>query len=116
MEIFINNPVLSTDIFIAIFVIALLLTVRPKAKQEFFSATVSQELKGLAILMILFGHIGYFLAEDHRFLFPLSVSAGVGVNLFLFLSGYGLTSSALSKSLSIFQFYKKRLAKLFIPM
>lgn len=116
MEIFINNPVLSTNIFIVIFAVALLLTIRPKASQEFFSSSVSQELKGLATLMILFGHIGYFLVSDHRFLFPLSVSAGVGVNLFLFLSGYGLSSSALSKPLSIFQFYKKRLAKLFIPM
>ncbi|MFA6467051.1 MAG: acyltransferase [Patescibacteria group bacterium] len=116
MEIFINNPVLSTNIFIVIFIITLLLTIRSKASQEFFSQAVSQELKGLATLMIIFGHIGYFLVSDHRFLFPLSISAGVGVNLFLFLSGYGLASSALSKSLSIFQFYKKRLAKLFIPM
>src|SRR3989339_1241391 len=116
MAILVNSPVISTYVFIIIFLVVVLATIRRKGTQEFFSATVSQELKGLAILMILFGHIGYFLAEDHRFLFPLSISAGVGVNLFLFLSGYGLASSALSKSLSIFQFYKKRLAKLFIPM
>lgn len=116
MLISLNNAVVSTYIFIAIFVVAILLTLRPKVGREFFSPAVSQELKGLAILLIIFGHIGYFLVSDHRFLFPLSIAAGVGVNIFLFLSGYGLCTSATSRPLSIWQFYKKRLAKLFIPM
>ena len=41
--------------------------------------------------------------------------AGVGVNLFLMLSGFGLTASQMQKDLSVWQFYKKRLLKLFIP-
>ena len=116
MLISLNNVVVSTYIFIAIFVVAILLTIRPKVSREFFSPLVSQELKGLAILLIIFGHIGYFLVADHRFLFPLSIAAGVGVNIFLFLSGYGLCTSALRRPLTIWEFYKKRLAKLFIPM
>ncbi len=112
----INNAVSSTYIFIVIFIVAVLLSIRKKKHQEFFSNVVSQELKGLATFMIIFGHIGYFLLSDHRFLFPLSIAAGVGVNLFLLLSGYGLATSALHKASSIWQFYKKRLAKLFIPL
>lgn len=41
--------------------------------------------------------------------------AGVGVNLFLILSGYGLVASALKKPLTIGGFYKKRLFNLFVP-
>jgi peptidoglycan/LPS O-acetylase OafA/YrhL len=41
--------------------------------------------------------------------------AGVGVNLFLFLSGYGLTTSALKAESTIGKFYQKRLLKLFTP-
>ena len=41
--------------------------------------------------------------------------AGVGVNLFLFLSGYGLTTSALKEKLPVLKFYQKRLLKLFTP-
>jgi peptidoglycan/LPS O-acetylase OafA/YrhL len=42
--------------------------------------------------------------------------AGVGVNLFLFLSGFGLTASQLQKNLRVIEFYKKRLLKLFAPL
>lgn len=38
------------------------------------------------------------------------------MNLFLFLSGFGLTISHLKSPLSPFSFYKKRLFKLFIPL
>lgn len=80
------------------------------------SLSKTQELKGLAILMIVLSHTGYFLVNDHRFLWPLSIMAGVGVNLFLFLSGYGLTMSNLKKNLSVWQFYKRRLVRLFFPL
>jgi len=116
MGLLVNNVITSTYIFIAIFLIVILASIKRKNNQEFFSPTVSQELKGVATLMIIFGHIGYFLVNDHRFLFPLSISAGVGVNIFLLLSGYGLTTSALRKASSIKQFYKKRLLKLFVPL
>ncbi len=89
---------------------------RPRKSDSLFSPTVSQELKGTAILMIIFSHIGYFLSNDPRFLWPLSIFAGVGVNIFLFLSAYGLSVSNTKKHLGIWQWYKKRLPKLFIPL
>lgn len=115
MIISINNPVEATYIFEAIFIIALLISIRSKKETDFFPTSVTQELKGLAILAVVFSHIGYFLFSDNRFLFPLSAIAGVGVNIFLFLSGYGLVTSSLKKQYSIFQFYQRRLLKLFIP-
>lgn len=65
--------------------------------------------------MIVLSHIGYFLVNDHRFLWPLSIAAGVGVNLFLFLSGYGLAVGSGRTEMSPWQFYKKRFGKLFKP-
>lgn len=115
MLITVNNPVLSTNIFIAIFIIALLVSLRKNKAEGLFPVVLTYELKGFAILAILFSHVGYFLSADHRFLFPLSVAAGVGVNLFLFLSGYGVTMSSLRKELTIKEFYKKRLLKILIP-
>jgi peptidoglycan/LPS O-acetylase OafA/YrhL len=47
-----------------------------------------QYIKGLAILAVIIGHIGNFSGKA-RFT-PLG---GIGVALFLFCSGYGLTKS-----------------------
>lgn len=115
MPIYINNPILSTSIFVVIFVFVLLISIRRKKDNGLFSLGLTRELKGLAILAIIFSHVGYFLSDNHNFLFPLSIMAGVGVNLFLFLSGYGLTISSLREEFKIGEFYKKRLLRLFVP-
>jgi len=112
----ISNSVSATNIFIAIFILAILASIRKQKVKEFFSLDTTQELKGFAILAVVFSHIGYFLVSDHNFLHPLTIIAGVGVDLFLILSGYGLVMSSLKKDQSIWQFYKTRLIRLFVPM
>lgn len=91
-----------------------LLSVRRIREAVLFPLSVTQELKGFAILLVLCSHIGNFLVADHRFLAPLSGLSAVGVDMFLLLSGYGLTVSNLRKSQSIRQFYG-RILKLLIP-
>ena len=121
MMVSINNPIQTTWIFVSIFLLVLLISIKSQkvnkdeVSKGFFPITLSQELKGLAILAVVFSHIGYFLVYQHEFLFPLTILAGVGVNIFLFLSGLGLTISALKKDLSVCNFYKQRLLKLFVP-
>ena len=115
MPIQITNTIQSTYIFISILIIGIILTFRKKTAGG-LSINLTQELKGFAILTIVFAHIGYYLVSDNNFLFPLTIAAGVGVNLFLFLSGYGLVASTLSKNISILQFYRRRLPKLYVPM
>jgi len=115
MIISISDAVTQTWVVIGALVVLLLISIRKKPK-EFFPKSTTDELKGLAILLVVLSHIGYFLVNDHRFLLPLSNYAGVGVDLFLLLSGYGLTMSALQKPLSRLQFYKKRLIRLYIPV
>lgn len=85
---------------------------------ELLSYTDSTELKGLAFCMVLFAHIGYFLFPHwgwgDQFVYPLSILGGVAVNLFLFLSGYGLAQSARTET--PWQFYKRRFFKLYTPL
>lgn len=109
------DPVLSTIVFTALLVCGLLITVRKKTSTRLFPVELTEELKGFAILIIIFSHIGYILSSDHSFLWPLSTMAGVGVNLFLFLSGYGLSLSALKKAPKL-KTYARRILQLFIPL
>lgn len=116
MQISIVDPVQQTYIFIVLLLIVLAVSLRKKTSAGSLGIETTHELKGFAILAIVFAHIGYFLAADTRFLFPLSVLAGVGVDLFLFVSGFGLTTSALSRELSVWQFYSRRLKKIYVPL
>ena len=116
MQISVDNAQFQTIIFGIFFVFGQILSLRSTIAKPFFGKSRTEELKGFAILAIIFSHIGYFLVSDHSFLYPFSILAGVGVNLFLFLSGFGLTLSALKDPLPVLDFYKKRLSKLFLPM
>lgn len=116
MLINISDPIFQTVFFSVIFYGFLLIFIRKKQDEGILSKEVTSELKGFAIFTVIFSHIGYFLSSDPRFLYPFSILAGVGVNLFLFLSGFGLAFSHFNSPISPFSFYKKRLSKIFIPL
>lgn len=110
------HSVSSTYVVIAAVSLVLLFSIRKRTDTSLLPVSLSQELKGFAILAIIFGHIGYFLVLNHEFLFPLSALAGVGVDLFLFLSGFGLAISQSKKLLSLLNFYKRHFLKLYAPL
>jgi peptidoglycan/LPS O-acetylase OafA/YrhL len=114
--ILIANAVVQTWILFAILLAALALFVKRLDYGDLLPISATQELKGIATFAVVFGHIGYFLVDDNRFLFPLSVGAGIGVNIFLFLSGYGLTLGMMKKPLAPLPFYRRRALKIFIPL
>lgn len=97
------------------FISLLLVTFRKKINLG-FDRTVSNELKGAAILMVIFSHAYFYLFNNESFLYPYSLMAGVGVNIFLFLSGYGLTKSHFKNPVSIGTYYKKRLIRIYLPL
>lgn len=66
-------------------------------------------LRGIAILIIMVGHIGVS-GFDFRFFNPFG---GIGVAMFLFLSGYGLTESYKENGLRYF--WKKKMMRIAIP-
>lgn len=109
-------PHSQTILFICFLTATILFTLRKDRNPHSLNPSHTDELKGVAILMVLFSHIGYFLFSDHTFLYPLTVAGGVGVNTFLFLSGYGLTRSEIKSRKGVFHFYAKRLRNIFIPM
>lgn len=110
------DPLYQTIFFSIILIGLTLISTRKRQGEDFLPKEVTNQIKGFAILAIIFSHIGYFLSSDPKFLFPFSIIAGVGVNLFLLLSGFGLTLSQLNSPLTPLSFYKKRLFRLFIPL
>lgn len=96
--------------------VAVIASLRRQPDDSFFPVSTTTELKGVAILLVVLAHIGYFLVNDNRFLTPLSNFAGVGVDLLLLLSGYGLAASALRRPLSPWAFYRKRLLRVYLPV
>lgn len=69
------------------------------------------ELKGLAILAVLFGHLAHLYG---MIVMPVTDYLGAqGVEIFLFLSGFGLTSSFLKKGMA--GYWKKRLLTVYVP-
>lgn len=115
MPITITNVPESNLIVIAALIAVFFLTLRKSQHTDIFPVSVTQELKGLGILTVVFAHFAYMLVTNADFLFPLSIIAGVGVDLFLFMSGYGLSVGMLKKPMPVLEFYKRRLIKIFIP-
>ena len=76
----------------------------------------SNELRGLAILAVIFVHLTYGKFYGTDFLFPVGIWSGVAVSLFFFLSGYGLAASAIYHPKPIKEFFKKRVLKIYLPL
>jgi peptidoglycan/LPS O-acetylase OafA/YrhL len=106
----------TNGIIIAALIATLLISLRRTQPVDLLPVAVSQELKGLAILAIVLAHISYMLVTDNRYLYPLSIAAGIGVDIFLFMSGFGLTVGMLKKRMPALEFYRRRLIKVFIPL
>ena len=115
MPITITNVPEANMLVIIALIAVLLITLRKSKHTEVFPVSVTQELKGLGILTVVFAHFAYMLVTNPEFLFPLSIIAGVGVDLFLFMSGYGLSVGMIKKPMPVMEFYKRRLIKIFIP-
>jgi peptidoglycan/LPS O-acetylase OafA/YrhL len=116
MQVLIPDPERSTWIVIAALFACLLASIRRATAREPLPAEVSQQLKGFAILAIVFAHVSFLLVNDFHFLYPLARAAGVGVDLFLLMSGYGLTASMLKRPVNVGSFYRRRLVRIFIPL
>ena len=106
---------LSTFVVIAFAILVLFTTLKQSTHSDVFPVSVTNELKGLGILTVIFAHFAYMKVTNADFLFPLSIIAGVGVDLFLFMSGFGLTVGMLKRPMKTVDFYKKRVIKIFIP-
>ncbi len=98
--------------FIMLLVIwSLLFIICSSAKQEkmeFLDFNHTNIIKGYAILAVLFGHVGQYSGVN-----GIEYPAGVGVSLFLILSGYGIVLSVKKNGLN--RFWIKRFSRVFVP-
>lgn len=80
----------------------------PGVEQKFLSREHTDILKGYAILGVLFGHVGQYAGVN-----GIEYPAGVGVSIFLILSGYGVAKSYEHTGLK--GFWRKRALRVFLP-
>ncbi len=116
MMVSVNNPVAQTYLFALLLLIIIIFSLRRRQDESLFPVSVSQELKGVAMLAVIIAHVTYALVDDTRFLAPFAGFAGAGVDIFLLLSGYGLMASELKRHLSTRQFYQRRFLHLYLPL
>ena len=76
---------------------------------EFANVKCTTTLRGVAILIIMIGHVGVS-GFDCRYFNPFG---GIGVAMFLFLSGYGLSESYNKNGLD--KFWKKKILRIASP-
>lgn len=81
-----------------------------RRKTRFLDVTETDQLRGIAILFIVVGHLWVHVSNAR----PAIILSGEGVSLFLILSGFGLTRSHLKKPYSIRRFISKRFRRLFV--
>lgn len=79
-----------------------------KENNKILSFETSNILRGIAILLVIFQHIGGSFGTN--LLTPLG---GTGVAIFLVLSGFGLNESFKKKGLNYY--WKNRIIRVFIP-
>lgn len=123
MQIDVSYPILHTILFGVVCLLFIVATMRVRTTRlpdgqgdNILSRENSDEMKGYAMLAIVLSHVGYFLSKETQFLFPFSIGAGVAVNVFFFLSGYGLAMSAFKNYLKPIPFYIRRFFKIIIPL
>jgi len=102
-----------------LFIYAIILTViflsilKTPKKLELLDFTQTRQLRGLAILFIIIGHLkSNVLVRNEYISFYF---ADGGVSLFLFLSGYGLMRSHQLKTSTLSHFIKRRISRVFAP-
>lgn len=79
-----------------------------KASIEFLDFNHTSILKGYGIFAVLLGHVGQYAGVN-----GIEYPAGVGVSLFLILSGYGITLSVHKNGMD--RFWRKRFSRVFVP-
>jgi peptidoglycan/LPS O-acetylase OafA/YrhL len=100
-------------IYGAIVTVLFLSISRSLRTDNFLDFSQTQQLRGIAVLLIMLGHLNSNVLETNPYI-PLWVN-NCGVYLFLFLSGYGLMRSQQSQRQSLSLFIKRRVNRVFIP-
>lgn len=107
-----SSPNLDNWLILAVLGLAALATARrSQAGEPALAARQTEQVKGLAIVLVVLGHLWVHVAQPKAWL----VMSGDAVAVFLMLSGYGLTCSFLNKRPSWGGFIWRRVRRVMIP-
>jgi len=67
MNISFPDSYFQTALFLTFLLTIVILTAKKDTDPHTMNHSHTSELKGIAILMVIFSHIGYFLFSDHTF-------------------------------------------------
>jgi peptidoglycan/LPS O-acetylase OafA/YrhL len=110
-KLIINNPNTINWLLFLMILILVFISLR-KRKIELMDTTETEQLKGLAILFVIFGHFWIHTTQN----FPGIILSGEAVSLFFILSGYGLMKSyGRNQKQKPGFFFLKRIKRVMIP-
>ena len=110
----VGSPLLLVTFLFGFYALLALVSLRREPEGKPFSIPQTDQMKGIAILMILVGHLFGHTVEATPGLYHLRHLGTVGVTLFLMLSGYGLSQSLRRKGIQGFFF--QRVSRIYIPV
>jgi peptidoglycan/LPS O-acetylase OafA/YrhL len=111
IKLYISSPDLNNFFIIAIFFFLSIVSVKRIKPTKLLYVSQTNQLKGIAIILVLLGHLWVHVSQNS----PSIIFSSDSVYLFLFLSGYGLTVSSENHILLFKDFAKRRISKVMIP-
>ena len=112
-KIVVDNPIILNLSLFLIFTFLTLITFRRTVNDRPLSILQTNQMKGLAIIIVIVHHLSYHTIENSSDLIIFRDSGFLGVALFLVLSGFGLSLSLQKKGIK--NFFTKRLTKVYVP-
>lgn len=113
-KVIINNPIqFNLELFIIFGALFFIINKKENKPENFLCKNLTNEIKGVAILAIIIHHLCRHTISNTSDLIIFYDLGYVGVGLFLFLSGFGLTSSLIDKGNE--NFFLKKIFRIYIP-
>ncbi|MEW6378724.1 MAG: acyltransferase [bacterium] len=105
-----GNANLTNAVIFSILLIASFLTLK-KADSQLLDKLQTGQLKGLAILLVIIGHLWLHVSKTKSSI----ILSGDAVALFFLLSGYGLTMSSKNKKPGLRDYFLQRMKRVMVP-
>ena len=99
-------------VYFSLLLLTFLSIAKVKEKGALLDFNETQQLKGLAVLLVVLGHLEIYVLEKPNY---IPHTAPWGLAVFAVLSGYGLERSHHMRRSNLSQFTKRRINRLFIP-
>ncbi len=111
LKLTVSNPEFINMLIIALVLLFSCAGIRKAEVQNLLTVDQSKQLKGLAIIFIILGHLWVHVVDS----LPKILLGGEGVAMFLLLSGYGLTASYKNRGMVPGAYLMARLRRVMIP-